>query len=120
VLVGTADIRRYDLEDDAAVDRLSCRIAEGRKVNFLNFDAERAEFCGRRAPSACAQTNSTISMSGRLGWSPQASSNRVVSNTIDLPVNDFALLAAIGPILRQFSVVSGLRTDDDARLASCR
>ena len=53
-------------------------------------------------------------MYGRiLGRSPQAGSNRVVSNTIDLPANDFALLAAIGPILRQFSVVSGLRIDDD-------
>src|SRR3981189_3509244 len=39
VLVGAADIRRYDLEDDAVVDRLSCRIAEGRKVDVLNFDA---------------------------------------------------------------------------------
>jgi hypothetical protein len=45
--------------------------------------------------------------------SPQADSNRVDSNTIDLPVNDFALLAAVGPILRQFSVISGLRTNDD-------
>jgi hypothetical protein len=53
-------------------------------------------------------------MYGRiLGLSPQADSNRVDSNTIDLAVNDFALLAAIGPILRQFSVVSGLRTNDD-------
>ena len=39
-------------------------------------------------------------------------SNRVSSNTIDLPINDFALLAAIGPVLRQFSVVSGLHTDE--------
>jgi hypothetical protein len=38
VLVGTADIRRYDLEDDGVVDRLSCRIAEGGKVDLLNFD----------------------------------------------------------------------------------
>jgi hypothetical protein len=49
-----------------------------------------------------------------LGLSPQAGSNRVDSNIIDLPANDFALLAAIGPILRQFSAVSGLRIDDDA------
>jgi hypothetical protein len=49
-----------------------------------------------------------------LGLSPQAGSNRVDSNIIDLPANDFALLAAIGPILRQFSVVSGLRTNDGA------
>ena len=47
------------------------------------------------------------------GLSPQAGSNRVDSNIIDLPANDFALLAAIGPILRQFSAVSGLRIDDD-------
>jgi hypothetical protein len=39
VLVRTADICRYDLEDDAVVDRLSCWIAEGRKVDLLNFDA---------------------------------------------------------------------------------
>jgi len=38
-LVGATDIRRYDLEDDAVIDRLSCRIAEGRKVDLLNFDA---------------------------------------------------------------------------------
>jgi hypothetical protein len=43
VLVGAADIRRYDLEDDAVVYRLSCRIAEGRKVNALNFDAAGLE-----------------------------------------------------------------------------
>ena len=49
-----------------------------------------------------------------LGLSPQADSNRVDSNTIDLSVIDFPLLAAIGPILRQFSVISGLRTNDDA------
>jgi hypothetical protein len=39
MLVGAADIRRYDLENDSVVDRLSCRIAKGRKVNVLNFDA---------------------------------------------------------------------------------
>jgi hypothetical protein len=38
-----------------------------------------------------------------LGLSPQASSNRVGSNTIDLPENDFGLLAAIGAVLRQSS-----------------
>jgi hypothetical protein len=43
-------------------------------------------------------------MYGRiLGCSPQAGINRVDSNTIDLPENDFGLLAAIGPVLRQFS-----------------
>jgi hypothetical protein len=40
-------------------------------------------------------------MYGRiLGLSPQADSNRVDPNIIDLPVNDFALLAAVDPILR--------------------
>jgi len=48
-----------------------------------------------------------------LGLSPQAGSNRIDSNIIDLPANDFALLAAVDPILRQFSVISGLRTNDD-------
>jgi len=39
VLVGATDVRRHDLEDDAVIDGLSCRIAEGRKVDLLNFDA---------------------------------------------------------------------------------
>ena len=39
VLVGTADIRGYDLENDAVVDRLSGRIAKARKIDLLNFDA---------------------------------------------------------------------------------
>jgi hypothetical protein len=43
VLVGAADIRRYDLENDAVIDRLSCWIAEGRKVDLLNFDAAGLE-----------------------------------------------------------------------------
>jgi len=43
VLVGAADIRRYDLENDAVIDRLSCWIAERRKVDVLNFDAARFE-----------------------------------------------------------------------------
>src|SRR6202011_999257 len=43
VLVGAADIRRDDLENDAVIDRLSCRIAEGRKVDVLNFDAAGLE-----------------------------------------------------------------------------
>ena len=48
-------------------------------------------------------------MYGRiLGLSPQAGGNRVGSNPIDLPENDFGLLAAIGPVLRQFSVASRL------------
>jgi len=38
----------------------------------------------------------------------QAGTNWVDSNTIDLPENDFGLLAAIGPVLRQFSRISGL------------
>ena len=39
VLVGTADIRGYDLENDAVVDRLSGRIAKARKIDLPNFDA---------------------------------------------------------------------------------
>jgi hypothetical protein len=38
VLVGAADIRRYDLENDAVVDRLSRRIEQRRKVDLLSFD----------------------------------------------------------------------------------
>jgi hypothetical protein len=38
VLVGAADIRRDHLENDAVIDRLSCGIAEGRKVDLLNLD----------------------------------------------------------------------------------
>jgi len=33
MLVGAADIGRYDLENDGVVDGLSRRIAEGRKVD---------------------------------------------------------------------------------------
>jgi hypothetical protein len=44
-------------------------------------------------------------MCGRiLGLSAQAGGNRIDVNTIDLPENDFGLLAAIGPVLRQGSV----------------
>jgi hypothetical protein len=43
VLVGAADIRGYDLENDAVIDRLSCRIAEGRKIDRLNLDASGFE-----------------------------------------------------------------------------
>jgi hypothetical protein len=43
VLVGAADIRRYHLENDAVIDRLSRRIAEGRKVDVLDFDAAGLE-----------------------------------------------------------------------------
>jgi hypothetical protein len=43
-----------------------------------------------------------------LGLSPQASGDRVGSNTIDLAEKDFGLLAAIGPSLPQFSVASRL------------
>ena len=39
MLIGAADIRRYDLENDAVIDRRFCRIAEGRKVDVLDFDA---------------------------------------------------------------------------------
>ena len=39
VLVGATYIRRYNIENNAVIDRLSCRIAEGRKVDVLNFDA---------------------------------------------------------------------------------
>jgi hypothetical protein len=39
VLVGAADVCRYDLEDDAVIDGLSCWIAKGWKVDLLNFDA---------------------------------------------------------------------------------
>jgi hypothetical protein len=39
VLVGAADICRYDLENDAVIDRLFCWIPEARKVDLLNFNA---------------------------------------------------------------------------------
>jgi len=35
----SADIRRYDLEKDGMIDRLSLWIAEGRKVDVLHLDA---------------------------------------------------------------------------------
>jgi len=43
VLVGATDVRRHDLEDDAVIDGLSCGVAEGRKVDLLNFDATGLE-----------------------------------------------------------------------------
>jgi len=43
VLVGAADIRRDDLEDDAVVDGLSCWITEGWKIDLLNFNAAGLE-----------------------------------------------------------------------------
>jgi hypothetical protein len=43
VLVGAADIRRDDLEDDAVVDRLSGGIAEGWKIDVLHLDGARLE-----------------------------------------------------------------------------
>jgi hypothetical protein len=61
--------------------------------------------CGRlEAKAPLAQIDSTIlDIRTFLGLSPQASSNRVSSNSIDLPENDFGLLAAIGGVLRQSS-----------------
>jgi hypothetical protein len=52
--------------------------------------------------------HSTIFDLRMLGLSSQAGSNRVGSNTIVLPENDFGLLAAIGLVLRRFSVASRL------------
>jgi hypothetical protein len=63
-------------------------------------------------PSLCAQTHSTIPRYGRiLGYRPSRQQPGRLEH-IDLPANDFVLLAAIGPILRQFSLVSGLHTND--------
>jgi len=53
-----------------------------------------------------------------LGLSPQAGSNWVGSNTIDPAENDFGLLAAIGPALRQFSVASRLGFAGNSRAAT--
>src|SRR5882757_6189451 len=73
VLVGTADLRRYDLENDAVIDRLSCWIAEGRKVDFLNFDAAGFEVnhatIGSHWNSFAA---ALFSGSGKLGVRPIA------------------------------------------------
>jgi len=66
----------------------------------------------RAAPSLCAQTHSTIPRYGRiLGYRPSRQQPGWLEH-IDLLVNDFVLFAAIGPILRQFSVASGLRTNE--------
>jgi hypothetical protein len=43
VLVGSADVRRDDLEYDAVNDRFPCRIAEGWKVDVSNLDLARSE-----------------------------------------------------------------------------
>ena len=39
MLIGATYIRRYNLENNAVIDPLSCRIAEGRKVDVLDLDA---------------------------------------------------------------------------------
>jgi hypothetical protein len=43
VLVGATDVRRHDLEDDAVIDGLSCGVAEGWKIDLLDFDAAGLE-----------------------------------------------------------------------------
>jgi hypothetical protein len=53
VLVGAADIRRYDLENDAVVDRLSRWIAQRRKVDLLNFDVAGFEVNHSRLEDIC-------------------------------------------------------------------
>jgi len=59
-------------------------------------------FCGRR-DAIGARSDKLNDLDMRiLGLSPQAGSNWVDSNTVHLPANGFGLLAAIGPILRQF------------------
>jgi hypothetical protein len=51
-------------------------------------------------------------MYGRiLGCRPKPAATGLLEH-IDLLANNFAPLAAIGPILRQFSVASRLRTND--------
>jgi len=71
-------------------------------------------FCGRRgAIGARSDKLNDLDVRTDLGIVAPSRSNRVDSNIIDLPANDFALLAAVDPILRQFSVISGLRTNDD-------
>jgi hypothetical protein len=85
VLVGAADIRRYDLENDAVIDRLSCWIAEGRKVDLLNFDAARFEV-----------NNAAIGIGSHL-QSPLGLTLSLVSRAELL-----RRACAIGAILRQF------------------
>jgi Tfp pilus assembly protein FimT len=55
----------------------------------------------RRRDASIMRTD--LDMRRILGLSPQAGSNRVGTNTISLPENDFGLLVAIGPVLRQSS-----------------
>jgi hypothetical protein len=70
---------------------------------LLHFDV--LSFCVRPGSNdaiARAQIDSTIlDVQTVLELASQAGSNRVGSKTIDLPGNDFGLLAAIGPVLRQ-------------------
>jgi hypothetical protein len=112
VLVGTADIRGYDLENDAVVDRLSGRIAKARKIDLPNFDAAGFEVnhatigirrhlqspLGSHAELNCG---GGVSVEDAIGIrSPQKPASDGWLKHIDLRENDFGRLAAIRPALR--------------------
>jgi hypothetical protein len=68
-------------------------------------------FCGRKGAIVVrSDTLNNPEVRTDLGYRPSRQQPGSLEH-IDLPVNDFVLLAAIGPILRQFSVPSGLRTN---------
>jgi hypothetical protein len=108
VLVGAADIRRYDLENDAVIDRLSCRIAEGRKVDVLDFDAAGLEVnhaaigVGRHLQSPLGLTLCVMSTRSvpllEQALSARANSSNHSGSMEDLE-DDFGRLAAITPNL---------------------
>jgi hypothetical protein len=113
VLVGTADIRGYDLENDAVVDRLSGRIAKARKVDLLNFDAagfevHHATIGIRRHLQSPFGSHAELSCEWRSFGRPRGASASDRPNPasdgwledIDLQENDFGRLAAIRPALR--------------------
>src|SRR3981081_1166845 len=78
VLIGATDIRRYDLENDAVVDGFSCWIAEGRKVDLLNFDAAGFEVnhptigIGRHLQSHLGLTLRASFRCAEFLWTPAA------------------------------------------------
>jgi hypothetical protein len=67
-------------------------------------------FCGRSGAIVVRADTLNNAEVRILGYRPSRQRPGWLEH-IDLPVNDFVLLAAIGPILRQFSVASGLRTN---------
>src|SRR4029077_20650812 len=93
VLVGAADVRRHDLENDAVIDRLSGWIAKGRKVDLLNLNAAGFEVNHATIGSIGSH------LSSPTGLPTGARTARL--NVVELAKDCFRLLAEGCPALRQ-------------------